>query len=69
MNEQFSENSTSRSVQTKRWRLRYNEAGAGHPVILLHGTGPGATGWSNFSQNVAGLARHFRVMARGRAAS
>lgn len=62
MNEQFSENSTSRSVQTKRWRLRYNEAGAGHPVILLHGTGPGATGWSNFSQNVAGLARHFRVI-------
>lgn len=60
---EYTEESTSRFAQTARWRLRYNEAGAGHPVILLHGTGPGATGWSNFSQNVPGLAKHFRVLA------
>jgi 2-hydroxy-6-oxonona-2,4-dienedioate hydrolase len=59
----LTETATSRFATTSRWRLHYNEAGSGHPVILLHGTGPGATGWSNFHQNMAPLARHFRVIA------
>jgi 2-hydroxy-6-oxonona-2,4-dienedioate hydrolase len=56
------EASTSRFAQTARWRLHYNEAGQGQPVIMLHGTGPGATAWSNFHQNVHGLAQHSRVI-------
>src|SRR5579871_1279437 len=56
------EASTSRFVQTKRWKLHYNEAGEGHAVIMLHGTGPGATGWSNFHQNVPALAARHRVI-------
>lgn len=63
MTSTYTEAETSRTVQTKRWNLHYNEAGSGHPVVLLHGTGPGATGWSNFHQNFAGLAQHFRVIA------
>lgn len=59
----FTEESTSRFVQTPRWRLHYNEVGEGPAVILLHGTGPGATGWSNFHQNMAALARSHRVIA------
>ncbi len=55
--------STSRTVKTRDWNIHYHEAGSGHPVILLHGSGPGATGWSNFSGNMAGLAAHFRVLA------
>ncbi|MCB1749689.1 MAG: alpha/beta fold hydrolase [Gammaproteobacteria bacterium] len=55
--------STSRTVRTADWNLHYHEAGTGHPLILLHGSGPGATGWSNFSGNLPGLARHFRVLA------
>jgi len=54
---------TSRTVQTKSWGLHYHEAGSGHPVILLHGSGAGATGWSNFSKNIGPLAEHFRVLA------
>jgi len=54
--------STSRFVKTSKWRLHYNEAGDGHPVIFLHGIGPGATAWSNFKQNIAGLAEHCRVI-------
>ncbi|TDD36000.1 alpha/beta fold hydrolase [Actinomadura sp. KC06] len=54
---------TARTVQTKDWTLRYYEAGAGHPVVLLHGSGPGATGWSNFSGNIEALAVHFHVYA------
>ncbi|GAA0943039.1 alpha/beta hydrolase [Actinocorallia libanotica] len=54
---------TARTVQTKDWLLHYQEAGAGDPVILLHGSGPGATGWSNFSGNIEALAEHFHVYA------
>ncbi|GAB2830693.1 alpha/beta fold hydrolase [Actinocorallia aurea] len=53
----------ARTVQTKDWKLRYYEAGSGHPVILLHGSGPGATGWSNFSGNIESLAENFHVYA------
>ncbi|MBC9735211.1 alpha/beta fold hydrolase [Nocardioides marmotae] len=46
--------------------VRYYEAGApdAPPVVLLHGSGPGATGWSNFSGNIPVLASAgFRVIA------
>ncbi|GCD93005.1 alpha/beta fold hydrolase [Embleya hyalina] len=55
--------STARRVRTKDWKLHYHEAGAGRPMILLHGSGPGATGWSNFAGNIAALAEHFHVYA------
>lgn len=55
--------STSRFVQTAAHRIHYNEAGSGHPVILLHGSGPGSTGWSNFRTNIAALAENFHVYA------
>jgi pimeloyl-ACP methyl ester carboxylesterase len=32
-------------------------------VVLLHGGGPGASSWSNFSKNIAVLAEHFHVLA------
>ena len=53
----------ARDIQTPDWKLRYYEAGEGHPLILLHGSGPGATGWSNFSGNIAALSTHFHVYA------
>ncbi len=54
---------TSRFVQTKPFRIHYYEAGEGQPVILLHGSGPGATGWSNFRPNIEPLSRDFHVYA------
>jgi len=60
---ELTEESTSRFVQTSRWRVHYNEAGTGHPIIMLHGTGPGATGWANFSQNLIALSSKYRVIA------
>ncbi|MFI8089498.1 alpha/beta fold hydrolase [Streptomyces sp. NPDC086080] len=47
-------------------RMRYYEAGehGAAPVLLLHGSGPGATGWSNFSGNIGAIAdAGFRVVA------
>ncbi|NKV12693.1 alpha/beta fold hydrolase [Rhodococcus hoagii] len=33
-------------------KLHFHEAGEGHPLVLLHGSGPGVSGWSNFSKNL-----------------
>ena len=60
---EITEQSTSKLVQTKEWKLHYYEAGTGHPVIMLHGTGPGATGWSNFSRNITALSEKYRAIA------
>lgn len=54
--------STSRFVQTTKWRLHINEAGQGHPLIMLHGAGPGAGGWTNFSRNIGELSKKYRVI-------
>jgi 2-hydroxy-6-oxonona-2,4-dienedioate hydrolase len=60
---ELTQDSTSRFVQTPSWRIHYNEAGEGTPVIMLHGSGPGATGWSNFNRNMGALAERHRVLA------
>lgn len=54
---------TARTVETSFGSVYFNEAGEGHPLLLLHGSGPGATGWSNFGRNMEMLSRHFRCIA------
>lgn len=53
----FTEASTSKFAQIKAGdldlKLHYNDAGAGdETVVMLHGSGPGASGWANFHRNV-----------------
>ncbi|PYM63078.1 MAG: alpha/beta hydrolase [Candidatus Rokuibacteriota bacterium] len=43
-------------------RIHYGDAGEGHPVICLHGTGPGANAWANFRLNAGALADHHRAL-------
>lgn len=59
----ITEANTSRSLQTKNGKVHYHEAGQGFPVIMVHGSGPGATGWTNFGANLAVLAEKYRVIA------
>lgn len=58
----FTEEATSRFVIVGGLRIHYNEAGSGTPLIFVHGGGPGASGWSNFHQNLQDLARSFRCI-------
>ena len=43
-------------------KVHYNEAGSGHPVIFLHGSGPGASSWSNFARNVGPFSEKYRAI-------
>lgn len=54
---------TSKRVKTKNWDVHYNEAGEGFPLVLVHGGGPGASGWSNYNPNIPYLSQYFRVIA------
>ncbi|MFJ9710365.1 alpha/beta fold hydrolase [Streptomyces sp. NPDC101234] len=54
---------TLRELSTDEGTLRYHEVGDGPPLLLLHGSGPGVTGWRNYRGNLPVLARHFRCLA------
>ncbi|WP_432842223.1 alpha/beta fold hydrolase [Dactylosporangium sp. CA-092794] len=63
MSSELTYDNTHRIVDTADYRIQINEAGEGYPVFLIHGTGPGATGWSNFAPNIPALAQKYRVIA------
>jgi len=54
--------STSRFLELPQGKLHYHEAGEGPVLLLLHGSGPGVTGWANFQGNLPFFARHFRCL-------
>lgn len=57
----YSYDETSRTLETD-YQLHYHEAGEGPALILLHGSGPGVTGWTNFGANLPVFAEHFRTI-------
>ncbi|MFM0504584.1 alpha/beta fold hydrolase [Paraburkholderia caffeinilytica] len=64
----FTEASTSKFVRIKEdgrdVQLHYNDVGQGEEtVVMLHGSGPGASGWANFNRNIEPLvAAGYRVI-------
>jgi 2-hydroxy-6-oxonona-2,4-dienedioate hydrolase len=53
----FSESDSSKFVDAvvdgTSYKIHYNELGSGaETVIMLHGSGPGATSWANFNKNI-----------------
>jgi pimeloyl-ACP methyl ester carboxylesterase len=50
---------TKREIATDKGVLRYHEAGDGPPLLLLHGSGVGVTGWRNYRDNLAAFAEHY----------
>jgi 2-hydroxy-6-oxo-6-phenylhexa-2,4-dienoate hydrolase len=64
----YTESGTSKSATINEtgltgFKIHYNEAGSGEAIVMLHGGGPGASGWSNYYKNVEFLAdAGFRVI-------
>ncbi|MBV6274087.1 alpha/beta fold hydrolase [Alcaligenaceae bacterium CGII-47] len=67
-NSPITESSTSRFVRINEkdfdLQLHYNDTGsAKQTVVMLHGSGPGASGWANFNRNIEPLmAAGYRVI-------
>lgn len=49
-------------VSTSYGDMAVAEVGSGPTLVMLHGGGPGASGESNYHQNLAALSRRFRVV-------
>lgn len=65
---ELTESATSRlarfDVDGREVQVHYNDCGAGdETVVMLHGSGPGASGWANFHRNIEPLvAAGYRVV-------
>jgi pimeloyl-ACP methyl ester carboxylesterase len=51
-----------REIRTPAGALRYYDTGTGQPLLFLHGSGPGVTGWRNFRGIVPTFAKQFRCL-------
>ena len=56
-----------KSILANGIQTNYHEQGQSHgqgaPVLLIHGSGPGVTGWANWRLTIPALAENFRVIA------
>lgn len=44
-------------------KTNYHDVGAGKPLVLIHGSGPGVSAWANWRLNMPVLGESFRVLA------
>ena len=58
----FDHAGTSRFLATDKGRIHYHEAGSGPVLLMIHGSGPGVSGWANFQGNLPVFARHFHCV-------
>jgi 2-hydroxymuconate-semialdehyde hydrolase len=52
-----------RTVSARGIDTNYHDCGAGGPVLLIHGSGPGVTAWANWRTVIPSLSEAFRVIA------
>lgn len=53
---------TSKILTSPEGDIHYHEAGEGPPLLLLHGSGPGVSGWANFRGNLEHFSKSFRTL-------
>lgn len=59
---ELTEQATRHTVDVDGRALAYHDVGEGPPVIFLHGSGPGVTGWANFGHVLPALSRGLRCL-------
>lgn len=50
------------SIDTCGYLTNYHDVGNGPTIILLHGSGPGVSGWANWRGVIPHLSKHYRVI-------
>jgi pimeloyl-ACP methyl ester carboxylesterase len=58
----FTFEATSKTHAAEHGSIHYHEAGQGPDLLLIHGSGPGVSGWANFEGNLPVFAEHFRCV-------
>lgn len=53
----------AKTIRAMDLDTNFQEAGSGRPVILLHGSGPGVSAWTNWRRVIPALAGEYRVLA------
>jgi 2-hydroxymuconate-semialdehyde hydrolase len=51
------------SIEAAGIRTNYHDLGSGHPLLMIHGSGPGVSAWANWRLVMPELARQARVIA------
>lgn len=52
-----------KTIEAFGLQTNYLEEGEGQPLLLLHGSGPGVSAYTNWRKIIPELAKHFRVIA------
>lgn len=52
-----------KSVLAAGIRTNYHDSGEGHPVFLVHGSGPGVSAYANWRLTMPALSKYYRVIA------
>jgi pimeloyl-ACP methyl ester carboxylesterase len=42
--------------------MHYHDVGEGEPVVFIHGSGPGVSGWANFEGNLPAFSSRYRCL-------
>ena len=58
----FTYEATSKTFAAEHGNIHYHEAGQGPYLLLIHGSGPGVSGWANFEGNLPVFAEHFHCV-------
>lgn len=51
------------TIKTGSFNTNYHDLGKGHPIVMLHGSGPGVTAWGNWNKVFEPLSKNYRVIA------
>lgn len=53
----------SLSIKTGSFNTNYHDYGQGFPLLMLHGSGPGVSAWTNWGRLFPSLSQHCRILA------
>lgn len=59
---ELSYESTSRRIDIGSGSMHYHDVGEGDPLVFLHGSGPGVSGWANFEGNLRTFSEQYRCL-------